>query len=176
MDSFLEPKPTGLNKDAIYRIAEAVATQLDFQPGNNLHDLVTSMGGTIKYCDVWQQDSGDSGSTIVRRKNDFDIFLGTNTSPERDNFTIAHELGHYVLHYLIPQDKTPSDRPFRANRYGSDRTEWEANWFAAAFLMPKTAFSAEVRQQQGNLAAVAKHFAVSFGAVQIRAKALKLSN
>lgn len=52
------------------------------------------------------------------------MLLNTRKSAERGRFDVAHELGHLVMHgaYDVPT--------------GRER-EWEANRFAAAFLMPE---------------------------------------
>jgi len=52
------------------------------------------------------------------------MLLNTRKSPERGRFDAAHELGHLVMHgaYDVPS--------------GRER-EWEANRFAAAWLMPE---------------------------------------
>jgi Zn-dependent peptidase ImmA (M78 family)/transcriptional regulator with XRE-family HTH domain len=58
------------------------------------------------------------------------IFLNRSVpSPSRWHFDIAHECGHLVLHRGIPT--------------GTIETESEADRFASAFLMPKTAFRRE---------------------------------
>ncbi len=52
----------------------------------------------------------------------------SSTFPEiRQRFTVAHELGHLVLHSGSAQPSTPAD---------AARLEREANRFAAAFLVP----------------------------------------
>lgn len=57
------------------------------------------------------------------------IFLTTSKSPERSRFDVAHELGHLVLH--------------RREEPHGPKVEAEANAFAAAFLMPKSAIKEE---------------------------------
>lgn len=52
------------------------------------------------------------------------MLLNTRKSAERGRFDVAHELGHLVLHGAY-------DAP------GGREREWEANRFAAAFLMPE---------------------------------------
>lgn len=46
---------------------------------------------------------------------------------DRQRFTVAHELGHLVLHAGLPQPATPSD---------AAQMEQQANRFAASFLVP----------------------------------------
>ena len=175
MTEYRTPKPTGYDKESVYRLAEAIASQIKYAPGDSLVEMVEKLGGKLSYRDFWQTGVDDSDSTLVRSEGDFDIVLSTNTSQERDNFTIAHELGHYFLHYLIPQRESPDNREFRANRYGSDRTEWEANWFAAALLMPEEQFRSDISTANGNIATVAKNYGVSLIAAKIRAEALGIA-
>ena len=52
------------------------------------------------------------------------------------------------------------------------RCEWEANWFAAAFLMPSKPFCDAWKTMSLN--DVARHFLVSTSAAENRAKALNL--
>ena len=100
------------------------------------------------------------------------------TVPERDKFTIAHELGHLILHYPLVARENPGV-PMCATRWVDEsnadlvRAEWEANWFAAAFLMPSDEFIA--RYQSGGLSPAALRFKVSVPAAKIRAKSLGLS-
>jgi len=61
------------------------------------------------------------------------------------------------------------------DRYGSDRTEWEANWFAAALLMPEEQFRSDISTANGNIATVAKNYGVSLIAAKIRAEALGIA-
>ena len=63
----------------------------------------------------------------------FTTFNTLKTTPARLNFTLAHELGHWILGHISSDDKTPADIEYRGN-------ENDANQFAAAFLLPKEAF------------------------------------
>lgn len=168
---FDAPEPTYLRKPSVHSIAENVAAQLKFEPGGDIQSLVEGMGGKIKIKDFWSEGDKEGGSLEVYEEDNFRIYIPSDTSPTRDNFTIAHELGHYVLHYLW-QIQVKKKKPFklRATRYGSDRAEWEANWFASAFLMPQKEFSRQAKTT--NLAELAQMFSVSRQAASIRAKSL----
>lgn len=164
-----------LSKPQVYALAESVADQLGFSAGDDLHDLIARMGGAVDIEDTLLTDPEHTGSLYVDGTSKFRIVVPSHTSPERDRFTIAHELGHYVLHYLWAKKKDPalSDRVV-AFRRGSDRIEWEANWFAAAFLMPEKAFKSVYDSTNGNIRAIADHFRVSAAAAEVRAKGLGL--
>ena len=100
-------------------------------------------------------------------------------SAPRYRFTVAHELGHLFLHFPIVSETAP-DSGMIATRWVDEtgdseqlkRAEWEANWFAAAFLMPSNAFQSMLRSFSGNIVHVAARFGVSVQAAEIRAKTL----
>jgi Zn-dependent peptidase ImmA (M78 family) len=83
-----------------------------------------------------------SGFLYRDRNKGAQAVIGVNTHhhPNRQNFTIAHELGHWLLH---DQEQLHVDREFRVrlrddvSSQGTDEAEREANFFAACLLMPK---------------------------------------
>ena len=169
---YTSPVPCNLGKAAISTLAENLARRTGFEAGSDLEGFVADRGGRIRYQDIWELDSSESGSIEVRDDDDFVITLAAHTSRERDQFTIAHELGHYYLHYLLPKLRGKPVGPLRAARYGGDRAEIEANWFAASFLMPKDEFLQAYRDANGDVSLVANRFGVSTSAVSVRAKSL----
>lgn len=172
------PIPVRMSKDAIHSFAENVARLLDFLPGDAIEPLLSKLGGHIRYCDPIMSDKEIPESIIVDSQDRFVIFLPTMTSVERDRFTIAHELGHFFLHYPMVQ-QVNKGAAMGATRWvdqldeDQQRAEWEANWFAAAFLMPADRFRNEFANTR-DLARVAKIFRVSKQAAEIRAKTLGL--
>jgi Zn-dependent peptidase ImmA (M78 family) len=73
------------------------------------------------------------------------IFINSAHGLYRRRFSIAHELGHFVLHHpagIIHVDKRTFFRNTQSSE-GIEITEIEANKFAAALLMP----AAFVREQ-----------------------------
>ena len=62
------------------------------------------------------------------------IYINQDDSPQRQRFTIAHELGHYVLH--SEWVKTSDYKQLR-REVTTDTKELEANTFAAHLLVPK---------------------------------------
>ena len=127
-------KPCNFTRKSIYEFAEYVAGQTK-DKNINIESLIdTDFGGKIEYqqYDDWLQT--EEGSIIVRGHRDFTIFISNFTSSTRDRFTIAHELGHYVLHSQMGKIQ---GRAQRFTALGTkDLVEYEADWFAAGFLMP----------------------------------------
>ncbi len=85
--------------------------------------------------------SADIFGAIVRKGNRVSIAVNPNQHPNRQRFTIAHELGHFFCHNA--QDMEYVDGDFRvswrnnASSAGVDWKEIEANRFAAELLMPE---------------------------------------
>jgi Zn-dependent peptidase ImmA (M78 family) len=165
-----------LPKSEVYKFAESIAKQVGYSVGDDLNSLVLRMGGRVDVEDTLLTDPEHTGSLYVEAPKKFRIVLPSHTSPERDRFTVAHELGHYVLHYLWAKKIDPSfpDKVI-AYRRGSERIEWEANWFAAAFLMPEIDFRRVYHESGGVARLVADQFGVSTAAAEVRAKGLSLA-
>ncbi|MBF5094004.1 ImmA/IrrE family metallo-endopeptidase [Azospirillum sp. INR13] len=174
MRTYAPPIESGLNKASVDRFAANIANQVGYVSGQPLEPVVQKLGGRIAVRNFWEMDSLGSGSIRINEPGDFEIYVAAHTGPVRDRFTIAHELGHYILHYLWPRSQGRVIGPTEAQRYGSGRVEWEANWFAAGFLMPAESFNSEFHNSGGNLPYLSERFGVSMEAARIRAQSLGL--
>ncbi|WP_449390824.1 ImmA/IrrE family metallo-endopeptidase [Eoetvoesiella caeni] len=168
------PSATNLTQAAISSLANTFAEEMAYRPGGDLRNVVEALGGQISYYETSSTDAA-SGSIFIEPES-FEIRLPMDTGPLRDRFTIAHELGHLVLHYYYPQSlgKLGPHETMVATRFGQGRVESEANWFAASFLMPAADFTATLRDRNGSLSAVAQLFGVSVPAARVRAESLHL--
>lgn len=82
-------------------------------------------------------DDNDSGLLVI--KNGRPVIVVNKTHHERRRrFTLAHELGHYLLHFDKNEDTFHRDR---RSSQGKDRFEIQANDFAAQLLMPEFALT-----------------------------------
>lgn len=95
--------------------------------------IAERLGARIQYENVDEELSGalyrDDGNGPV-------IGVNARHHPNRQRFTVAHEIGHLLLH----DEPVFVDRVFRRDKVSSeavDPLEIEANGFAAALLMPK---------------------------------------
>lgn len=79
-----------------------------------------------------------SGALVPLNDGGWAILVNATHSPSRQRFTIAHELGHLLLHgYTAPHaDRTFKFRDARSSE-GSALEEIQANQFAAELLMPR---------------------------------------
>jgi Zn-dependent peptidase ImmA (M78 family) len=175
-DLYITPVGIGAPKRVVEAFAERVASMVDYEIGGSLEEVVTSHGGKIVFGSTGKEDH-ESGSIIARDMNDYTIYLSQNTSRVRDRFTIAHELGHLMLH--LPKIKeVGQEAVMRATRWvddsdtGQKRAELEANWFAAAFLMPADKFRQTYLAHGPDY--TKEVFDVSRAAIDTRAKTLGL--
>jgi predicted transcriptional regulator len=163
-------RPTRLTKARIEALGAEVAEWLGFSPGDSVLAVAERLHGRISYLSASELSDHD-GSIYVHGPHDFDILVPDWTSTSRDKFTVAHELGHYVLHSGV------GAVPLVALRLPVDRrgrSEWEANWFAAGFLMPEEAFRRAWDRYGGCVERSALMFGVSLEAAEVRARRLGL--
>lgn len=90
------------------------------------------------------------------------IWLNAKENGRRRRFTLAHELGHLMLHAKDGQGL------FRDSSFVGDKQEREANQFAAVLLMPKRLVHRYAAIADFDLQRMAKLFDVSVEALQIR--------
>ena len=144
-------------------------------------EIAESLGITIQRDNFDGGDTDDISGFLFRNKATGRAVIGVNASQgaERQRFTIAHELGHFLLH---EGDTVHVDRDFRVklrnskSSEGTDREEKEANLFAAELLMPERFLDEELRSVSGidhlddekELAGLANRYGVSQQALMFR--------
>lgn len=93
---------------------------------------------------------------LVRAGDEFGILYATDVkSLGFQRFSIAHELGHYLLEghvdHILPKN---GEHVSQAGFTSADPFELEADHFAASLLMPSTLFQAELRKVEDGLEAI----------------------
>lgn len=134
------------------RRAEQAAGRLlaeagEVSPPVNVERLATHLGVVVSRSAF---KDGDVSGMLVRQDGRSPV-IGVNDvhSDHRQRFTIAHELGHFLLH---PGREVVLDRPVRVNlrdktsSAATDREEIEANAFAASLLMPSDLVRSELQR------------------------------
>lgn len=110
---------------------------LGLDPIPDIIEVAELMGFTVINMN-YQEDKVDAFSSMntINGNSYFVITTGDSGSFYRQQFSIAHEIGHWVLHQNInPQELDKSE--YRT-------MEDEANTFASIFLMPKESFGNEL--------------------------------
>jgi len=148
----------------------------------NVHNLPARLGIRLK--EAWL-DGGISGM-LENLGGAFLITISATDPYTRQRFTIAHELGHYMLHRHLIGDGVDDDRAYRSTNAGKYHNtligpveETEANKFAANLLMPRDLVNSEwaKRGAKGSeiVPAMASLFGVSEHAMSIRSGSSGLS-
>ena len=139
------------------------------QPIPNMVNLIENNGIIVSAFDV-DSDKIDAFTQVhdINTYRQYCVVVGNNKkSAVRRNFDIAHELGHIILHSDIERlNELPPDE--------LKKLEDEANQFAAAFLMPKNAFYADLKNAVDLMSYIGlkRKWYVSIAAMLIRAKSL----
>lgn len=131
-------------------IAEALGVKVYRVPGwpNDVSGMIMKS----------EEDGGPSG---------FAIYVNGGHPEVRRRFTIAHEIGHFVLHKSLIGDGIVEDALMRAQGLSS-RIEYQANQFAADLLMPWDLINVAKEQGITSVEALAEAFVVSNDAMSIR--------
>ena len=142
-------------------------------PIDDMRKIVELMGGEV----IEDTSLGAyADGTVMKNRGNFVICIPPNQPKTRENFTIAHELGHLFLHmrYMIDEEFWNNTEKVVYKRKGSSLEENQANEFAAAFLMPqqeyKRILDLETAGNIVNISNVARYFNVSVEAASYRGK------
>lgn len=122
--------------------------------------------------EVWVRnlDPDISGFVVKEPSKSPEIFINALDAPQRQRFTLAHEIGHLIDRMKLAEDDDYSFIDHRASKH-YDLHEFYADEFAGELLMPADRFD-EIIQEQGEYAAAAE-FGVSLPAVRKRLSRLK---
>lgn len=117
--------------------------------------------------------STSEGALVRNPENDkeWGIFYNANVGRERQRFTIAHELGHFILHRKSQLAFDCSKESIYSGADGLIQIEREADDFASNLLMPGNLLRQKIEGQQIDfrlLGKLAKEFGVSLEAMCIR--------
>ena len=118
---------------------------------------------------------GDAFEGVLARDPDdhavWGIAYNGKARGERQRFTIAHELGHFILHRSQKQSFNCDSQSVHTGIDGLRQIEREADEFASNLLMPGDLLREWISNQRIDLhvlSAIAKRFQVSFEALCIR--------
>lgn len=125
--------------DDLEKIALKIRNSMDLgvKPIHDIIEVAELMGFTVLNMD-YQEDKVDAFSSMntINGNNYFVITTGDSGSFYRQQFSIAHEIGHWVLHQNINPQELDKDE--------YKTIEEEANKFASTLLLPKDSFGNEL--------------------------------
>jgi Zn-dependent peptidase ImmA (M78 family) len=140
-------------------------------PPVNVFDIAMQEGINIVYFTPDQNTADISG---FLEKNSKTVYLNTEESSARQNFTLAHELAHYFLEH-----KPDEYGVYKRNSLYSEKKpekEQEADLFAAELLMPKSMITKAQKEyglSDSDSTALAALFGVSPPAMKYRLRSLR---
>ena len=155
------------------RAVELLDSNNLFSAPVSLDDLAKKLGIRVKHEDLEDEVSG----FLVAKEGRSTVVLNKNHHHNRRRFTLAHEIGHFVLHKELDEVFLDANLTyFRSKDYpGADsRIEREANCFAAELLMPKRIIAKLIEKKnmdisdESDFLSLAKAFKVSERALAIR--------
>ena len=166
-------------------VAEILENQDVVAPPVKIESIVKAHGVTIVHVDESDENSG----FLYREPKTGKVVLGVNSNhaPVRQRFTLAHELGHLLLHSSQPVHVDGKGMGFQVHLRnelsgeGTKRSEVEANLFAAELLMPRDMLRLELAgvqtlmtlDDEGLIAELAEKYEVSQMALSIRLSQLR---
>jgi Zn-dependent peptidase ImmA (M78 family) len=166
-----------VRRKRIRQIVENILEQCDIdEPPIKVHDVAKKLGVVVQQAEAPDKLSG----FLHRPAGASEAVVGVNSahSRHRKRFTIAHELGHFLLHAdqeFHIDESFPVYRRDDRSAEGVDRTEIEANVFAAELLMPAGFLARDLREQEAidlskedELDRLAKRYQVSPQAMTFR--------
>lgn len=158
--------------DKLKEIAELIKEDLYFLENRFVFpvgELAEKIGLKIEFVDLPEGQAGKLENKI--------IYVNDNYSGTRNLFTIAHEIGHYIINLKkninIDKNRFDNKREYTEEELKEER---EANDFAAELLMPKEEFKKNFINYEGNLTKLADYFGVSRVACEYRAMNLGFRN
>ncbi len=141
--------------------------------------IAKALGAVVRFSPLDEELSG-----MIYIKDGVPV-IGVNSlhHPNRQRFTIAHEIGHLVMHRDMISENVHVDKQFRVlmrdsnSSTGSEEIEIQANRFAAELLIPSSMFdptkiSASDIDDESQLDELAKKFRVSKQMLEYRIRSL----
>ncbi len=141
-------------------------TEVYSSPPIPVLEIAEESGIKVRFVDFGPYSTKVSGYCDFTKQ---EIFVNGKDIPQRQSFTIAHELGHWFMHRRIFLEN-PDIYPvlLRTNNPDSNNPlEKEANAFAAHLLVPNRLLK-PVQNQGVNAAVLANIFFVSRSMMEIR--------
>lgn len=120
------------------------------RPAVPVLDIARGLGAVI----LRAANPGWSGAVQVGRDGRVELWLDSAGTEARQRFTLAHLLGHLLLH-------EPAAHARGCSSFRGSRQEAEANRFAMLLLMPRHLLDEESRAVGGDVEQLAQRFGVS---------------
>ena len=139
-------------------------------PPVDVHAIASALDISVQH----ERMDSDISGLVVFQNQSARVAINQFHHSNRQRFTLAHEIGHVLLH-AKDEDRVFVDKRFFRNELSSKgelREEIEANAFAALLLMPKKLIDEHINAEEGitetEVFRLATKFAVSEQAMTLR--------
>jgi Zn-dependent peptidase ImmA (M78 family) len=129
--------------------------------------IARELGAPVYRVGDWPSSISGMLKKKAGTESGYAIYVNGQHSDLRRRFTIAHEIGHLVLHQHLIKDGIVEDALLRAEGM-SNAVETAANSFAADILMPWSLLNTAQANGTNTIEALADLFQVSKDAMSIR--------
>lgn len=144
----------------------------------DVETLAMALGAPVEEAEMDDDISG----VLEKRGGRYRILVNAGHAPTRKRFTIAHELGHFLLHRHLIDDRISDTRAYRTSQSDAYRgaaigskQETEANRFAANLLMPTSLINRLMADKRPNdPLTLARELGVSRAALKIKLESMGL--
>jgi Zn-dependent peptidase ImmA (M78 family) len=162
-------------KEAVRKILDRFGSKIPI----GIDAIVKAHG--LKIFENNEMESSVSGILMIKGEN-AGVMVNIYHPEVRKRFTIAHELGHYILHRSesdVFVDEAPIFYRGALSEGGVDAREIEANVFAAELMMPEESVRADFkagrfRTPDDAIVELAARYDISRAAMRYRLRQLKL--
>lgn len=161
-------QPPSYSTKPIEKIVEELIAKYNLNPPVDLIKICSQIGIKVKEVDFENDLSGMLTNNT--------IYINEGLHPNRKRFTIAHELGHYLIHKK--QDNSYKGIRFRSTYISSKekKEEREANTFASQLLIPTNFVKKDLEDSseisEDKIIKLSKKYEVSVIAMTIRLEKL----
>lgn len=131
--------------------------------------IANALGYTVSTFNPTFETLAISGAVLYDKKL---ILLNSTELNIRQNFTLAHEIGHIVLEHR--NNGAIIDKREDILSPSLNSAEWDANEFAAELLMPEQEFQRKWSSSNRSIEETARYFQTSYSSTELRAKRLEL--
>jgi Zn-dependent peptidase ImmA (M78 family) len=153
-------------------IVENISLQTGYSnPDSDLMDLVQALGLTVFEVDFPEKHKDVNAILVYTDSKNSDnpsIYLKKEMPPNRKRFTIAHEIGHFLLHKKEGVKYRINGFSYNNTQYSMEETE--ANYFAAYLLVPDEKLSKVINILGSDVDLLAEYFGVSKAVIENRLK------
>lgn len=161
-------------QEAVKKADEILEENSVVSPPVRINEIIENYG--LKALESSFSDPEIAGVIDVEREK---IYVNKDHSPTRKIFTIAHELGHWILHRNELTDELGKYAILYRKPMGEvndDPIEKQANAFAAHLLVPKKFLKKYYEEiKRNNISAIAEIFGVSHELIGYRIKQEELN-